>query len=58
MIKITDWNCEEVLFTPDRSTIHDLVLGDSVIFMVDTWASARCLTFDDVNLHVLNLNPH
>lgn len=45
-------------FTPDRSSVHDLVLGDRVIFVVYTWAGARCLTFDDVNLHVLNLNPH
>lgn len=44
--------------TSDRSTIHDLVLGDCVVFMVDTWPSACCLPFDYVNLHVFNLNPH
>lgn len=45
-------------FTPDRSAVHDLVLGNSVVFMVNTRAGAGCLTFDYVNLHVLDLNPH
>lgn len=45
-------------FTPDRSTVHDLVFGDGVVLVVHTGASACCLTLDDVNLHVLNLNPH
>ena len=47
-----------MLLTPDWSSVHDLILGDSVIFMIHTRAGARCLTLDDVDLHVLNLNPH
>lgn len=47
-----------MLFTPDWSSIHDLVLSNSVIFMVYTGTCACCFTFDDVDLHVLYLNPH
>lgn len=44
-------------FTPDWSSIHDLILCNGVIFMVDTRTGACCLPFDDINLHVLDLNP-
>lgn len=49
---------EDVCFTPDRSAVHDLVLGNGVVFVVDAGAGACRLSFYDVNLHVLNLNPH
>lgn len=45
-------------FTSDRSSVHDLILGDSVVFVVHTRTGAGCLTFDDVDLHVFYLNPH
>lgn len=44
-------------FTPDWSSIHDLVLCDGVIFVVDARTGARRLPLDDVDLHVLDLNP-
>lgn len=58
IIKITGWKYREALFTSDRSAVHDLVLGDGVVFMVDAWSGARRLSLDDVDLHVLDLNPH
>lgn len=50
-------NHADVCFTPDWSSIHDLILGNGVIFMVDAWTGACRLPFDDVDLHVLDLNP-
>lgn len=45
-------------FTSDGGAVHDLVLGDGVVFVVDTRPGARRLSLDDVYLHVLNLDPH
>lgn len=57
-IHLNDRNQDGELFTPDRSSVHYLILGNSVVFMIYAWASACGLTFDDVNLHVLDLNPY
>lgn len=46
------------MFTSDRGAVHDLILGDGVVFVVDTRPSARRLSLDDVDLHVLDLDPH
>lgn len=43
--------------TPHWSSIHDLILGNGVIFVVDARTGACRLPFDDINLHVLDLNP-
>ena len=44
--------------TSHGRAIHDLVLGDGVILMVHVGARAGCLPLDDVDLHVLDLDPH
>lgn len=46
------------MFTPHWCSVHDLVLGDGVVFVVHAGAGACRLAFDDVNLHVLDLDPH
>lgn len=48
----------DALLTSDGGAVHDLILGDSVVFVVDTRPGARRLSLDDVDLHVLDLDPH
>lgn len=45
-------------FTSNRGAVHDLILGDGVVFVVDARPGARRLSLDDVDLHVLDLDPH
>ena len=47
----------EVL-TSDWGTIHDFILCDGVVLVVDIGSCASCLPLDDINLHVSDLNPH
>lgn len=47
-----------MLLTSDGGAVHDLVLGDGVVFVVDARPGARRLPLDDVDLHVLDLDPH
>lgn len=47
-----------VSLTSDRCAVHDLILGDGVVLVVDARPRARRLPLDDVDLHVLDLDPH
>lgn len=45
-------------FTSDWGAVHDLVLCDGVVLVVDVWPHAGGLPLDDVDLHVPDLDPH
>ena len=49
---------ERLKITSDWSTIHDLILRYGIVLVVDVGSCAGCLSLDDVNLHVFDLNPH
>lgn len=44
--------------TSHRCPIHDLILGYGVVLVVHVGPRARRLPLDDVDLHVLDLDPH
>lgn len=58
LLKLRSCSRRDVLFTSDRGAVHDLILGDGVVFVVDTRPGARRLSLDDVDLHVLDFDPH
>lgn len=39
-------------------SVHDLILGYCVVFMVHIGACARCFSLDNVYLHVLDFDSH
>ena len=43
---------------PHRSTVHDLVFGNSLVLMEGVGTTARCLSFYDGYFHVLDLDPN
>lgn len=45
-------------FTSNWCTVHDFVLCNSLVLMVDVWPRASTLPLDDVDLHMSDFNPH
>lgn len=44
--------------TTNRSSIHDLILCNRIVLLIDIRPRTSGLPFDDCNLHVLDFNPH
>lgn len=44
------------MITSDWGAIHDFVLSNGVVFVVNIWPHSSGLPLDDVNLHVPDLD--